>query len=99
MPSSDLIIVIAFLLFLAVMLILDVAMLVSLVRPGDERRMMIVWKSSTWTLIGTMGSLAISTVECIVRSERLCVNPFITLSVAAMLYFVCLLYYRKKYGG
>ena len=31
MPSSDLIIVIAFLLFLAVMLILDVAMLVSLV--------------------------------------------------------------------
>ena len=98
MLPSELIIAL-FLLFLAILLILDIAMPISLVRPGDERRMMIVWKASTWTLIGTMGSLAISTVECIVRSERLCVNPFITLSVAAMLYFVCLLYYRKKYGG
>ncbi len=98
MLPSELILALFFL-FLAILLILDIAMLISLVRPGDERRMMIVWKASTWTLIGTMGSLAISTVECIVRSERLCVNPFITLSVAAMLYFVCLLYYRKKYGG
>ena len=97
LPSE--VILALFFLFLAILLILDIAMLISLVRPGDERRMMIVWKASTWTLIGTMGSLAISTVECIVRSERLCVNPFITLSVAAMLYFVCLLYYRKKYGG
>ena len=98
MLPSELILALFFL-FLDILLILDIAMLISLVRPGDERRMMIVWKASTWTLIGTMGSLAISTVECIVRSERLCVNPFITLSVAAMLYFVCLLYYRKKYGG
>lgn len=98
MLPSELILALFFL-FLAILLILDIAMLISLVRPGDERRMMIVWKASTWTLIGTMGSLAISTVECIVRSERLCINPFITLSVAAMLYFVCLLYYRKKYGG
>ena len=98
MLPSELIIVL-FLLFLAALFILDIAMLVSLVRPGDERRMMIVWKSSTWTLIGTVGSLAVNTVECVVRGERLCVNPFITLSVAAMVYFVCLLYYRKKYGG
>ena len=98
MLPSELILALFFL-FLAILLILDIAMLVSLIRPGDERRMMIVWKASTWTLLGTVGSLAISTVECIVRSERLCVNPFITLSVAAMLYFVCLLYYRKKYGG
>ncbi len=99
MLSSDLIFVIAFLLFLAVLLILDIAMLVSLVRPGDERRMMIVWKSSTWTLIGTVGSLVINTVECIVRSQQLCVNPFVTLSVAAMFYFGFLVYYRKKYSG
>ena len=98
MLPSELILALFFL-FLAILLILDIAMLISLVRPGDERRMMIVWKASTWTLIGTMGSLAISTVECIVRSERLCVNPFITLSVAALLYFVCLLYSRHKYGG
>lgn len=98
MLPSELILALFFL-FLAILLILDIAMLVSLIRPGDERRMMIVWKASTWTLLGTVGNLVISTVECIVRSERLCVNPFITLSVAAMLYFVCLLYYRKKYGG
>ena len=90
---------IAFFLFLALLLFLDAAMLVSLIRPGDERRMLIVWKASTWTLIGTMGSLVINTVECIVRGQQLCVNPFVTLSVAAMFYFVYLLYYRKKYGG
>ena len=88
-----------FAVFLLVLIGLDVAMLVSLVRPGEERRKLIVWKASTWTLTGTVGSLVISTVECVVRSQQLCVNPFITLSVAAMLYFVCLLYYRKKYGG
>ena len=98
MLPSELIIAL-FLLFLAALFILDIAMLVSLVRPGDERRMMIVWKSSTWTLIGTVGSLAVNTVECVVRGQQLCVNPFITLSVAAMFYFGFLVYYRKKYGG
>ena len=98
MLPSELIIAL-FLLFLAVLLILDIAMLVSLIRPGDERRMMIVWKASTWTLLGTVGNLVISTVECVVRGQQLCVNPFITLSVAAMFYFGFLVYYRKKYGG
>ena len=36
-----------FAVFLLVLIGLDVAMLVSLVRPGDERRKMIVWKAST----------------------------------------------------
>ena len=98
MLPSELIIAL-FLLFLAVLLILDIAMLVSLVRPGDERRMMIVWKASTWTLLGTVCNLVISTVECVVRGQQLCVNPFTTLSVAAMFYFGFLVYYRKKYGG
>ena len=97
LPSE--LIVALFLFFLAVLLILDIAMLVSLIRPGDERRMMIVWKASTWTLLGTVGNLVISTVECVVRGQQLCVNPFITLSVAAMFYFGFLVYYRKKYGG
>ena len=43
--------------FFAVILLafvfLDAAMVVSLVRPGDERRMMIVWKASTYTLLAT----------------------------------------------
>ena len=98
MLPSELILALFFL-FLAILLILDIAMLISLVRPGDERRMMIVWKASTWTLLGTVGNLVISTVECIVRGQQLCVNPFVTLSVAAMFYFGFLVYYRKKYSG
>ena len=46
MLPSELILALFFL-FLAILLILDIAMLISLVRPGDERRMMIVWKAST----------------------------------------------------
>ena len=68
MLPSELIIAL-FLLFLAVLLILDIAMLVSLIRPGDERRMMIVWKASTWTLLGTVGNLVISTVETRASAE------------------------------
>ena len=41
------IIVGVFMLFLCVLIVLDVGMVISLVRPGDERRQMIVWKAST----------------------------------------------------
>ena len=74
-------------------------MIVSLVRPGDERRQLIVWKAGTWTLVGTAGGLVISIVECMVRNEAVSVNPFIVLSTAAILYFVILLIYKRKYGG
>ena len=90
---------IAFGLFLLLSVVLDVCMIVSLVRPGDERRQLIVWKAGTWTLVGTAGSLVISIIECIVRNEAVSVNPFIVLSTAAILYFVLLLIYKRKYGG
>lgn len=84
--------------FLLIMVVLNISMIASLIKPGDERRQMMIWKASTWTLIGTMGSLMIRVVESVIKVEKMSVNPFITLSVAAMLYFICLLYYRKKYG-
>ncbi len=90
---------IAFGLFLLLSVVLDVCMIVSLVRPGDERRQLIVWKAGTWTLVGTAGGLVISIVECMVRNEAVSVNPFIVLSTAAILYFVILLIYKRKYGG
>ena len=90
---------IAFGLFLLLSVVLDVFMIVSLVRPGDERRQLIVWKAGTWTLVGTAGGLVISIVECMVRNEAVSVNPFIVLSTAAILYFVILLIYKRKYGG
>lgn len=90
---------IAFGLFLLISVVLDICMIVSLARPGDERRQLMVWKAGTWTLVGTAGSLVISIIECIVRNEAVSVNPFIVLSTAAILYFVLLLIYKRKYGG
>ena len=86
-------------LFLLGTIVLDVAMVVSLARPGDERRQMIVWKASTYTLLGTAGSLCLSIVEKLVRMEPMAVNPFVTLGAAAIIYFLFLLYFRHKHGG
>lgn len=84
-----------FVVFLLVMVILNVSMIISLIKPGDERRQMIIWKASTWTLIATMG---FRVVESVIKVEKMSVNPFITLTSAAAIYFICLLYYRRKYG-
>ena len=87
-----------FVVFLLVMVILNVSMIISLIKPGDERRQMIIWKASTWTLIATMGSLVFRVVESVIKVEKMSVNTFITLTSAAAIYFICLLYYRRKYG-
>ena len=87
------------LIFIGALIVLDVAMVVSLARPGDERRQMIVWKASTYTLLGTAGSLCLSIVEKLVRMEPMAVNPFVTLGAAAIIYFLFLLYFRHKHGG
>ena len=52
-----------FFLFLLALIVLDIFMLVSLVRPGDERRQMIVWKASALTLLGTAGNLVLDIVS------------------------------------
>ena len=59
-----------FAVFLLVLIGLDVAMLVSLVRPGDERRKMIVWKASTWTLLGTVGGMVVEIAEALIRGHK-----------------------------
>ena len=53
----------AFLIFLLVFILLDLAMIVSLLRTGDERRQLIVWKASTGTLLIVVLSLGISQEE------------------------------------
>ena len=73
-------------------------MLVSLVRPGDERRKMIVWKASTWTLLGTVGAMVVEIAEDLLRGQALANNPFTQLGATATIYFLALLYYKKKYG-
>lgn len=85
-------------LFLLVLVILDVSMIVSLLKTGDERRQLIVWKASTFTLVVVVGSLVLDIVESVVRVEAMLVNPFVKLSVTAMVYLLALLHYKKRYG-
>ena len=84
--------------FLLLLIVLDVAMIVSLLRTGDERRQLIVWKASAFTLLVVVGTLVLDVVESIVRVEAMLINPFIRLSVTAMVYLLTLLYYKKRYG-
>ena len=92
------VILILFGIFLLTLILLDILMIVSLFRTGDERRQLIEWKASTFTLLIVVGSLVIDVVESIVRMEAMMVNPFIKLSVTAMVYFLTLLYYKQRYG-
>ena len=85
--------------FLVGMMFLDFLMILSLVRTGDERKQLIVWKASTATLLIMVLTLVFDVVESVVRVEPMAINPFIKLSVTAVVYFVALLTFRKRYGG
>ncbi len=89
--------------FLVVILLvftaLDIFMLVSLLKPGDERNQVIVWKASSFTLLATIGANIIDVIENFVRGQYMGANPFIQLEVAAILFFVSLMFYRRKHGG
>lgn len=87
-----------FLLLLLGLMVLDAALVVSLVRPGDERRQLIVWKASASTLGGIAGYLVLRMVLNFVRGYE-ALNPFTLLTVMAAMYFVFLLYHRARYGG
>lgn len=85
-------------LFLLGLIVLDLSMVVSLLKTNDERQKLIVWKTSTFTLLVVVLGLMCDIIASIVRVEAMEVNPFIKLSVTAMTYFVVLLYYKRKYG-
>lgn len=92
------VILVFFGIFLLTLIALDLLMIISLLRTGDERRQFIVWKASAFTLLVVVGTLVIDVVESIVRVEVMLINPFIRLSVTAMVYLLTLLYYKKRYG-
>lgn len=89
--------------FLGVVLLmftaLDTIMLISLLKPGDERNQIIVWKASSFTLFATVGAKVIDVIENFVRTQPMTANPFIQLEVAVIIYFISLLYYKKRHGG
>ena len=58
--------------FLAILLafaVLDIAMIISLIRPGDERGQIIVWKASAFTLLGMTGALVIEIIESLATGQ------------------------------
>lgn len=91
------------LIFLGVVLfvfaVLDIIMIVSLIKPGDERKQMMVWKASTYTLLVTVGSLLLDVIVSGIRGQVSSGNSLILLEVTAIVYFISLLCFKKKYGG
>ena len=88
-----------FLLFLVLLIVLDVAMLISLMAPGDERRQMIVWKSSAFTLLSTAGSLALEILVDLANGRPLDQsNPFVQLGIMSLVFFLATIYYKRKYS-
>ena len=59
MPLGAIIFLIVVLVLFAVM---DVVMLVTLLRPGDERGQVVVWKASAWTLLAMVGTLILDVI-------------------------------------
>ena len=84
---------------LAVFTVLDIFMLVTLLKPGDERNQIIVWKASSFTLLGVVGANILTVIEKIVTAQPLTQNPLIQLEVFAIIYFISLMYYKRKHGG
>lgn len=89
--------------FLGVILVifaaLDIMMVVSLAKPGDERNQIIVWKASSFTLLGMVGANLLNVVYSFVRAQPLMQNSLIQLETTAIMYFVILLYYKRRHGG
>ncbi len=92
------ILLVVFFLFIVALILLDVAMVVSLVRSGDERRQLMVWKASTFTLIGTVGVMIIDIIKMFIDPSAIAA-PFSQLGATAIIYFCSLLYYKRKLGG
>lgn len=84
---------------LAVFAVLDIFMLVTLLKPGDERNQIIVWKASSFTLLGVVGANILTVIEKSVTAQPLTQNPFVQLEVFAIMYFVSLMYYKRKHSG
>ncbi len=84
---------------LVVFAALDLFMLFSLLKPGDERNQIIVWKASAFTLLAMVGASVLEVIENFVRAQPMAINPFVQLEIAAILYFASLMYYKRQHGG
>ncbi len=97
--AKDLVIIIFCAAILLFFIALDIGMLISIVRSGDERRQIIVWKASAFTLMGVTGALIVEIIENLATGQEMTMNPFSHLTATAMVYFGALLFFKKRHGG
>lgn len=98
------ILIILFGIILIVMGFLITMMITSLSKQGDERRDFIISKSIKETFIILVGILILSVCEAtyISISKNISVkgvNPFILLSITSIVFFLELLFTKKKFGN
>ncbi len=93
-----------FAVFLLATIAVIIAMFVSLARQGDERRRTIIEKASTKTFAVTILYLLFCIAENIYKVASGSdlspegMNPFVTLTVIAVIYAIELIYHKKRYG-
>ena len=97
--GNSALVIIVFGIFLLALVALDILMIVSMLRTGDERRQLIVLKASAFTLLVIVFTLVIDIIVSIVKAEAMLVDSFVKLSVTAMVYLLALLYNKRKYGN
>ena len=90
------ILMILFLLFVLSLIVLDISMIISLIKPGDERKQMVVWKASAYTLLAAVGAMVINIIHNIIQTDAMQINPFTQLAAAAIIYFFFLAFRLAK---
>ena len=99
MRNIDTIILALFFLFLVALIALDIFLFVSLMRQGDERNRLIVWKASAFTLLATAGGHVVDIVISLAQRQPVeSSNPFVQLGVMALVFFLATLYYKRKHS-
>ncbi|MHC5375823.1 hypothetical protein ACYSNU_18895 [Enterococcus sp. LJL120] len=90
-----------------ILLIIDFSIVVSLFKKGDERRQLIVWKSSTYAFSVTILILILDCVTALLSTglnlatDKFDNNssPFSLLTIISIVYFISLKYNQKKLGS
>ena len=99
MRNIDTIILALFFLFLVALIALDIFLFVSLMRQGDERNRLIVWKASAFMLLATAGGHVVDIVIPLAQRQPVeSSNPFVQLGVMALVFFLSTLYYKRKHS-
>ena len=99
MRNIDTIILALFFLFLVALIALDIFLFVSLMRQGDERNRLIVWKASAFTLLATAGGHVVDIVIPLAQRQPVeSSNPFVQLGVMALVFFLATLFYKRKHS-